>query len=115
MGRRSRSVPAVVERRAGAARAGVSDEVVDRVYAELRKLQREATVDLAIRMGELVVKRFYEGNATRGGVVRAHRRWVVRRHVRFLSLGEPKEWQRFVIRVAAPGGSARDGGDDSNS
>jgi hypothetical protein len=41
--------------------AAASDEVVDEVYTELRAMQREATVDLAVRMGELIVKRFYRG------------------------------------------------------
>jgi hypothetical protein len=64
VGRRSRSVPVVAERLPPEPEVldpAVSDELVDQVHAEIRAMQREATVDLAVRMGELIVKRFYRG------------------------------------------------------
>jgi hypothetical protein len=45
----------------GALQPVVDDNVIASVYEEIRSLQRDATIDLAVKMGELIVKRFYGG------------------------------------------------------
>jgi hypothetical protein len=39
----------------------VDDQLISSVYEEIRSLQRDATIELAVKMGELIVKRFYGG------------------------------------------------------
>jgi chaperonin cofactor prefoldin len=39
----------------------VDDRLISSVYEEIRSLQRDATIELAVKMGELIVKRFYGG------------------------------------------------------
>jgi hypothetical protein len=39
----------------------VDDELITEVYEEIRSLQRDATIELAVKMGELIVERFYGG------------------------------------------------------
>jgi hypothetical protein len=39
----------------------VDDKLITEVYEEIRTLQRDATIELAVKMGELIVKRFYGG------------------------------------------------------
>src|SRR4051795_5318288 len=37
-------------------------DVVDQVVSELNELQNRATLNLALRMGELIIRRFYGGD-----------------------------------------------------
>jgi hypothetical protein len=39
----------------------VDDQLIASVYEEIRTLQRDATIELAVKMGELIAKRFYGG------------------------------------------------------
>jgi hypothetical protein len=39
----------------------VDDKLISAVYEEIRALQRDATIELAVKMGELIVKSFYGG------------------------------------------------------
>jgi len=40
----------------------VSDEAIDEAYEELRQVQRDATLTLAIKMGQIIVTRLYGGS-----------------------------------------------------
>jgi hypothetical protein len=54
----------LASREVAVSREGRSRANVDRVIAEISAIVREATVDLSLRVGQLVVERFFDGEAT---------------------------------------------------
>src|SRR5262245_23923210 len=62
MSRRKRTSSALVKASTeGTISVPVEESVIDEVYNKIRGLQRDATLDLAINMGKIIVETFYEG------------------------------------------------------